>query len=360
MKTILLFSSIFFIVVAYSKSQLNNNSESIIGVKIYEYKGDIIKLFEKWKRIKINTVFASPKLLSNNEFKKYAKQYNVETFVILPIFFDPEKLENDSSLFAITQYGKKAKKEWVKFVCPSQKDFIENKIRFIIDFVKEHQPTGISLDFIRYFTFWEKVYPYTDIDILPNTCFDEKCLAGFSESNKIGFPSRYKTENEKYDWIRENHFDEWVNWKSNLITKTVKSIVERVKKINPKIKVNLHAVPWRQNDFNGAIKSVIGQDFKALAKYVDFISPMTYSHMVKQKPEWIHSVVEDIHNISKTKILPSIQVGIAYLDNKLTVNEFEQYIDEALKPPSSGVIFWNWSALDKEKEKYNLVKKKLH
>ncbi len=138
----------------------------------------------------------------------------------------------------------------------------------------------------------------------------------------------------------------------------VKNIATDVKKIQPDIKVNLHAVPWRQNDFNGAVKKVAGQDFKALAEYVDYLSPMTYSHMVKRKPEWIHSVVKDIQEVSGSKILPSIQVGIAYLKDSLTASEFDNCLTEALKAPSSGVVFWNWDALVLEKAKYDIVKRR--
>lgn len=356
-KTITL-AIVFMIFISCSAEHNNKNEEKIIGVKIYEYKDDFKNFFSKWIEVGINTVVASVDLLSNNEFKNLAKQYNINTFVILPIFYAPDELEKDSSLFAITQNGKKAEQEWVKFVCPSEKEYIKNKIQFITSFIKEHNPTGISLDFIRHFTFWEKVYPNTDL--LTNTCFDEKCISGFCEANNISYPNEYKTEIEKYNWIKNNHFGKWVKWKSNLITETVKSIVEEVKKINPKIKINLHAVPWQQKDFNGAINNVIGQDLKSLAKYVDYISPMTYSHMDKQKPEWIHSVVKDMKEVSNAKILPSIQVGIAYLDDILTVSEFEQCLNEALKEPSTGVVFWNWDALDLEKDKYSLIKKKIN
>ncbi len=355
MKNIIKVVSLVLVLLSCSVDNYREKSDTIIGVKIYDYSGSLKELFTKWNKVGINSVFASVNLLSTNEFKKLAIQNNIATFVILPIFYAPEKLVKDSSLFAINKHGKIAEQEWVKFVCPSEKEYLQNKIKYITNFVREHKPTGISLDFIRHFTFWEKIYPNTDINSLKNTCFDEKCISRFCKENNISYPDNYKSEIEIYNWIKDNHFDKWVKWKNNLITETVKSIVHEVKKIEPNIKVNLHAVPWRQNDFNGAINSVIGQDFKSLAKYVDYISPMTYSHMVKQKPEWINSVVTDIKAVSGSKILPSIQVGIAYLDDTLTVSEFKECLYEALKEPSSGVIFWNWKTLELEKEKLIII-----
>jgi hypothetical protein len=342
-------------------SFIKNNSEDeekIIGVKIYEYKGDYNLLFDKWKEVGINTVYASVALLSDDEFKSLAKKNNINTYVILPIFYSPEDLERDSSLFAITQYGKRAEKEWVKFVCPSDEQYRSNKINYISEFVKKHHPTGISMDFIRHFVFWEKVYPEEKFDSLPNTCFDKRCITKYLKYIETDLPADVKTEQEIYEWIKENNFNNWVEWKNKLITDMVRDIVTKVKGIDPNIKVNLHAVPWRQNDYEGAIRKVVGQDFKSLSKYVDYLSPMTYSHMVKRKPGWINSVVKDIREISGSKILPSIQVGTAYLADSLTVSEFEQCLTEALKEPSCGVVFWNWDALASEKGKCNLVKKR--
>lgn len=339
-----------------SNEQKSEQDAKIYGVKIYEYEGNLNSLFESWDNYGINTVFASTDLLSVEEFKSLAKDFGIKTFAILPIFFAPEELEKDSTLFAITQFGNHAESEWVQFVCPSAENFRQSKIEFITDFVTEHAPDGISLDFIRHFAYWEKVYPNTDFDELPNTCFDKRCISKFSNDLNIGLPSDVSSEMEIYEWIREHHFEKWIQWKSNLITEMVREIVYEVKKINPTIMVNLHAVPWRQNDFDGAINKIAGQDFHALSQYVDYLSPMTYSHMVKRKPQWIHSVVRDISGKSNARIIPSIQVGIAYLNDTLTAEEFEQCIVESLKDPSNGVVFWNWEALVAEKEKLALLK----
>lgn len=330
--------------------------EIIAGVKIYEHEGDYNELFTNWKDIGINTIFGSVELLSNEEFKKLAKANGIKTFAIFPIFYAAEELERDSTIYAITQYGNRAEKEWVKFACPSDEKFIRAKIGYIKNFVDSHKPSGISLDFIRHFVFWEKIYPNTVYNSLPNTCFDDRCISKFCIEINISLPDGVSTEYEIYKWIKKNHYENWVRWKSGLITETVEKIVSEVKKTNPDIIVNLHAVPWRKDDFNGAIKKVVGQDFESLSEHVDYISPMTYSHMVKREPKWINAVVKDIHENSNAKVLPSIQVGIAYLSDTLSSVEFKECLKESLKAPSSGVVFWNWKALSLEKEKLEIVK----
>ncbi len=168
-KLVISLTLLLFIFAAFNIKSESSSKGKIIGVKIYEYKGDFNLLFNKWKELGINTVFAGTELLSDSEFISLAKKNNIDTYVILPIFFSPEDLAKDSSLYAITRFGKIANQEWVKFVCPSDGKYRAGKIKFISDFVSKYHPTGISLDFIRHFVYWEKVYPDADYDSLPNT-----------------------------------------------------------------------------------------------------------------------------------------------------------------------------------------------
>ena len=124
---------------------------------------------------------------------------------------------------SITNQSLPAQKEWVKFACPSNESFRQKKIDFISDFVNQYHPDVISLDFIRHFTYWEKVYPEMLSDSLPNTCFDSRCLNTFQAKTGISIPDDLTTV-EIYSWITHNHFETWVDWKSNLITSMVEEI----------------------------------------------------------------------------------------------------------------------------------------
>ncbi len=334
--------------------------DRIIGVKIYEYEGNLPLLFAEWKRLGINTALVSESLASRNEFRSLAKEKGVAIFIIFPIFYDPESLEEVPDLYAVTDQGKQAKEEWVTFVCPSRQDFRKQKIRLAKDLVEKLDPDGLSIDFIRHFVFWEKVYPDRTLESLVNTCFDEHCMRKFQQDTEIVIPRSMDTVPKTVRWIRQNCLSEWTEWKCGLITSMIEEIAGEVRKIRPQILINVHAVPWRQTDFGGAVKIVAGQDFAKIAPVVDFLSPMTYAHMVKREPPWIHSVVMDIHVEADCKILPSIQVKEAYLKDRLTVEEFRASLTEALKPPSQGVVFWSWEALSSEPEKKDIISELIH
>jgi len=349
---------IFIIPGCWKKQAFQDKSDMFLGVKIYHIDRELDSLFNEWKELGINTVFASPSVF-REEFNELAKERRIKTFMILPVFYDPSALEANPNLYAITDKGEKAIEEWVQFVCPSREDYRKQKIEYIEKLIRELDPDGISLDFIRYFCFWEKVYPDRHPDSIPNTCFCPHCLEKFQSEKQITIPDSLKDLNAIAGWIQLHHSDEWTEYKCEIITSMVKDIAAEAKNIKPEIKVNLHVVPWRKNDFNNAIKRIVAQDFYALTEYADIISPMTYAHMVKRGPEWINSVVTDIEEQTECLVIPSIQVNEAYLDEILTLEEFKQTITEALKPPSSGVFFWSWDQLESSPEKKEVLKKVL-
>jgi len=139
----------------------------------------------------------------------------------------------------------------------------------------------------------------------------------------------------------------------------VEDISRAARQIDHFILLNLHLVPWREDDFNRGRISIAGQDLKSLSRYVDYLSPMTYAPMLKRPPEWISSVVADIQSSAPNPVLPSVQVKEAYLPEELSLEEFEADLQAALKPPAAGVIFWNWESLAGSKEKQEVIQQQV-
>jgi len=329
------------------------------GVKIYAHEGPLPELFADWRSVGLNTVFVSPELAGQGEFRELARKQGISLFLILPIFYGPEDLKKDPGLYALTDRGEKAKDDWVEFVCPTRPDFLSRRLDWIKTLVRDLDPDGISLDFIRYFVFWEMVYPERTLGSIPNSCFDRSCLERFQKDTGIVLPEGLGGTAEAAKWILAAHGREWTEWKCGVITSLVRSIVAEVRSIKPQLMINVHSVPWRREDFGGAIKVIAGQDLAALGEAADMISPMCYWHMLKRKPPWIGDVVKDVFSQAKGRVVPSIQVGNAYISEKLSLEEFTEALEEALRPPSGGVIFWNWDALAKEPDKKAAVAARL-
>ncbi len=327
----------------------------MIGVKIYEYKGDFAKLIAQWKAVGVNTAFVSADLASRREFMALSKENGIATYTILPVFQNPEILAAKPEYSAITGKGRRAEDDWVKFVCPSRDEYRNERLEYVRRLVTTCQPDGLSIDFIRSFVFWEKVYPEARPDPLEYACFCPNCLKKFQAAADLRIPPELDTVTQRAEWILRNHKQDWVSWKCSIIASMVREIAAEARKSKPGIRLNVHLVPWRENDFDQGVRTIAGQDVAAIAPFVDYLSPMCYAHMVKQNPSWISSVVRDIARRAGKPVVPSIQVKEAYLTEKLTAPEFGRYLEEVRKPPSAGVIFWNWPMLAEDQEKLKLA-----
>jgi hypothetical protein len=323
----------------------------LIGAKIYEHSGSYDTLFRQWDELGINTGFCSEALITDREFMDQARQHGVSTYLIFPVFFNPEVLAQSPDLSAITQDGSRASEEWVEFVCPSRKDYREQVVENARQLVGTHRPDGISIDFIRHFVYWEKVYPGRDPASLPVSCFDSVCLAHFQAETGLIIPDSLSSIPETSRWVLETHAKEWNEWRCKLITSMVREIAQAVREVKPDILVNIHLIPWAENDFDSGLRRVAGQDIPALSEHADLLSPMTYAHMVKQPPSWVHDIAKDMSAQSPLPVIPSIQVGLAYLDNGYDLTEFRATVEQALLPPSGGVILWSWERLSAEPDK---------
>ena len=356
MRNFLIYLIISFIFFNSSCQKLSRN-DTLIGVKIYEHNGDLVELFEEWNRIGINLILASPDLAGKDNFMSLARNHSMRVFLIVPTFFNAMVLDNDSSLYSITRDGEKAVEDWVRFICPNKTRYRLSHIQYLKKLSSEIQPDGISLDFIRYFVYWEKVFPDQIYDNFPQTCFDDDCLGKFLAEYKFTLPDTCYSVKQKADFILMQYEKEWVEFKCSTISGYVGEMADAIKSVDPEIEINFHAVPWKSTDFEGGIRSIAGQDLKLIEPFVDYISPMCYHHMVIQSPEWIHEVVNDIAlQIPGERILPSIQVNKAYLETSISETEFRDALVESLLPPSKGVIFWSWDALDKSPEKLKVLR----
>lgn len=346
---------IIYLCFLFSSFACSHEPKKIIGIKIYEYNRDFTLLADQWDKMGINAAFVSKELAANTGFRQEMKEHGIKVFIIFPVFQDPSILKQDSTLYAITDKGKIAKDSWVEFVCPSQNDYRAMKIKEAVNLARELQPDGMSIDFIRHFVFWEMIYPERTAESIDMACFCDSCVGGFCRKEGIILPDTCTKVTQKSAYILNHYSDKWNDYRCDLITSMVKELDDELHGINPDLKTIVHAVPWRDSDFCGANIRVAGQDLKKIALFADYISPMCYSQMLRRDDAWIESVVKEADNKAPGKILPSIQVYPAYIDDPFTVDDFRKCVDAALEKPSRGVIFFSWPLFEKDKERMEIL-----
>ncbi len=329
----------------------------ITGIKIYEYQKDFQALAEKWKGMGINTAFVSKELAANTDFRNAVKKAGIGVFIIFPVYYNPEALKMDSTLYAITDRGIRAKEDWVEFVCPSRKSYNQAKIAEAAKLVETLKPEGLSIDFIREFVFWEMIYPGRTPESIGEACYCDSCIDGFSSRYNLEIPDTCSTAVKKADYIKSRFEKDWNDYRTDLIASMVREIGDTVRSIQPGIKINVHLVPWRDADFGGANIRTAAQDLNKIAPYADYVSPMCYSQMLKRDADWISSVVSEMDKKAPGKVLPSIQVYPYYIDDRFTPDDFGRCVEAALKAPSKGVVFFSWPLFGKDTVRLEVVKK---
>jgi hypothetical protein len=346
---------LIIVLTAFLICSCTRDDKQIIGIKIYEYKGDFDQLAVKWESMGINTAFVSTSLAADVNFRQALKERDIKVFIIFPVFLNPEILKGDTTLYAILNTGEKARQEWVEFVCPSRIGYRNHMIRQLSGLTGELDPDGISIDFIREFTYWEKIYPERDFRTIERACYCDSCLKNFTAGIGISIPDSCISTHEKAQWIENNYSSSWNQYRCELITSMIRQLSEAAHRIKSEVMINVHVVPWRENDFGGANIRVAAQDLKEIAPLTDFISPMCYSQMLDRDAEWISDVVTDNNNRAKGMVLPSIQVYPYYIDRRFTSEDFRQCIQEALKPPSCGVVFFSWPLFEQDSARMDVV-----
>jgi hypothetical protein len=331
----------------------------LVGVKIYEPVPDTAALFREWKRLGIDTAFVSTTLAEAGTFLPAARQAGLRTFVITPVFFNPEYLAAHPDAWAITGRGEKAKDDWVEFVCPSHEGYRSGRARYAISLLERQRPDGLSLDFIRHFVFWEMVRPDGRIDGLDTTCFCPRCLARFEKEAGLAMPAAAKASpRAAAGWLLDQQSEKWTRWRAGLVTSWVEGVVREARRVAPGVKINLHLVPWGEPDYQDGPMRVVGQDVRSLAPLADFVSPMCYAHMLHRDPAWVGQVTRELAARVAVPVLPSIEVKESYRPEPLTEAFFAATLDAALAPPSGGVVFWSWPPLSEDRAKQEVVSRR--
>lgn len=293
--------------------------------KIYnwdDYDGNPSALITKCEENDINTIQIMDRYFIegsnvNLDLVTLANAKGIKVFIIFQTFFnDNEEVTQSNS--ALDVDGDPVSEEWLTFLCPNEESYKSRRLSEIEQLVSDIEPDGISMDFFRYFVFWES----GSSSSLVQTCFCHRCVDKFCTDYSL---------NVEPAEIISNYLEEWTEFKCNTIEDYTSRISSAVKTIKPDIMMNLHMVPWTQAQFNGAIEEYLAQDIIKLSKWFDIFQPMTYSTIMNENISWITEVASDAKSILPSSyVVPCIQ----------SVDGSDSNLQSISQSPVNGYTIW--------------------
>lgn len=301
----------------------------LYGVKLYDPRFCTSRTVDLLQEAGFNTVYLGRDALVP-AFTEELSSRGLFWNIVEPVF-----LASEGEDLAVLEDGSLASDDWVRFVCPTDAVHL-NDIRWrIASDIRTLNPPGVSLDFLRFFQFWEMTSPSAEAKSLPKSCFCTRC-----RSQRMGM--------ERPEF-----------WRQNIVEQTALTLCSQIRQINPEIRIGLHCVPWKQDMYDGAILNVIGQNFSNLAEIGDYLTPMVYHHMMHREPSYIKEFLQEMESLGCTEILPSIQVKKAYREEEMSKEEFGEALGYALESPFKGVLLYKWEDLVDDSERMDIVKSML-
>lgn len=279
----------------------------------------------------INAVFGGYK---DKQMLEALRKYGIKTYVSVRIFHNGRFWHKYPQSRPIDVHGNPIEKEeWYTPLTPSNHEVRMERLAEIEKLVSSYDVDGVWLDFTYWPCLWERPKPK-----LYQTSFDSVSIKKFEKETGVAIPLKFITITEKAKWILNNHKNKWIRWKCEQITSFVREAKEIVKERGKLL--GLFVVPFLPEDYENAIEEIIGQDYKALSRYVDIFSPMVYHLMCDKEVVWIKKVIEYIYNTTNRSVLPIVQ-GCSE-PKELSEEEFKQAIWLSLSAEGSkGVIIFS-------------------
>lgn len=287
----------------------------ILGAKVYRSVRETKALVEFAKSLGLNTLFVGDELVNSLPLREQCRAAGLKYFLIIRTFNDPAAAKADPTLVSVDREGRSARRGGDVMICPSRADFRRAKREQIRAAIQRLEPDGVTLDYFRFFIYWEGVDPRTGPVDFPAFCFDRSCLQEFLTST--GLKLRRRTVADSLDANRGlideiwgEHREAWYEWRVKRVAENAREITGSIRREFPGLRIVLHAVPWTRDEFGGARQKIVGQDFRLLVPFFDYVSPMAYSALTRHGPGWVGKLDRELlTEVPAGKLLPSVEVG---------------------------------------------------
>lgn len=286
-------------------------------------------------------------------FRNALKDRGISYFGCLNICFDPAYTRQHPHLLPIDQHGNRAMQEdWYVGMAPDREENLAHKIGLLETAVRELQPEGIHLGFIRWPGFWETWLPDTRRASKPDYSYAPDTLQRFRKDTGADIPvDRPKQAAKK---IATDYRQAWRDWKCGVTVSAIGRVRKAVHAIKPDIEIAINTLPFFRTDFDDAVTEVFGQDVSRLDAVVDVFEVMAYHQILRRDSAWPALIASDIKQRSKARAICTLQAKAIYLDgmhaghgraDQISTEEFSDALRRLEASPVDGVCVFTLSQL---------------
>ncbi len=300
----------------------------------------------------VTAVFVSSRELDADTVERVHRE-GAKVYAELGIFVGKKKAEERPELWPVGRDGRRlAPIDWYLGLCPTNPQLRREKLEAVAEAARRAPIDGVWLDFIRWPCHWEVRQPRLD-----EACFCPACLADFEERTGIALPEGDTAT--RAEAILADNLDAWSRWKCDSITRFCAEARKVLQRERPGALLGVFSVPWNEENYDGAIRRVIGQDFAALAEHVDVFSPMAYHKMCGWPVDWIHEHVAYLDRVTGGKAVWPIVQAVDHPE-AMSADELGRAVTAGLKSPSDGVMIFTLKELLEKPEKFECTRRAFH
>lgn len=251
--------------------------------------------------------------LDDRAFRDALRNRRIGYFASLNIGFDPAFIGAHPELLPVDQFGRtEAKVDWYLALPPDRRQNILHKIALLERAVRELEPDGVHLGFIRWPGFWETWLPDVERAVIPDYCYAKDTLTRFCEAKQVDLPTSDPSAAARE--IRARHRRQWRDWKCEVTRDAVGSIRAAIAAIRPGVKIAINTLPFFPSDFDNAVEEVAGQSPAVLRDVADIFEVMAYHQILKRDEAWPAAVAANIKARSGRATVCTLQGAALYLD----------------------------------------------
>ena len=155
------------------------------AIKIYQVPESLEFLIKTLDSLGVDTLLLGCDCAQDKNFLAELKSKGIRRSLIEPIFLASEG--DSSSEMALDAQGEPVVNSWVRFACPHN-HLWQTKVFERLARNARLGLEGQSLDFIRFFQFWEIIGPKVPATDLVRTCYCPDCAKSFAEFAMVPLP----------------------------------------------------------------------------------------------------------------------------------------------------------------------------